>query len=114
MEADAIGECIATALILSLGPIMIALSVPLALGKIKPNLWYGFRTAKTLSDPKIWFPANRICGKSGILVGTLLFATNVGIEFVLQGDHALIAHVIAISVWIGVWISHGFWKLQQL
>src|ERR1700680_2010080 len=38
------------------------LTVPLALGKVPPNRFYGFRTQKTPSSPAIWYPANRIMG----------------------------------------------------
>ena len=41
---------------------IIALSIPMVLGKVSPNRVYGFRTPKTLSSPSIWYPANRISG----------------------------------------------------
>lgn len=42
--------------------VVAAASVPTILGKVGPNLAYGFRTPKTLSDPDIWYPANRASG----------------------------------------------------
>ena len=41
------------------GILMILLAIPLYLGKIKPNLWYGFRIRKTLENPEIWYPVNK-------------------------------------------------------
>ena len=41
-----------------MGLTFIALSIPLLLGKVPPNHWYGFRTRLTLSDPQIWYPVN--------------------------------------------------------
>ena len=38
--------------------ITIAISIPLVLRKVPPNVWYGFRTRKTLSDTSIWYEAN--------------------------------------------------------
>jgi formate hydrogenlyase subunit 3/multisubunit Na+/H+ antiporter MnhD subunit len=35
------------------------LCVPLLLGKVAPNGYYGFRTAKTMSSHEIWYVANR-------------------------------------------------------
>ena len=42
----------------------IAISVPLILRKVPPNLLYGFRTRKTMSDPRIWYAANALGGKN--------------------------------------------------
>ena len=41
-----------------MGLLLIVLSIPLLLGKVPPNHWYGFRTRLTLSDPRIWYPVN--------------------------------------------------------
>jgi uncharacterized membrane protein len=38
--------------------ITIAICIPLVLRKVPPNLFYGVRTRKTLSDPRIWYEAN--------------------------------------------------------
>jgi uncharacterized membrane protein len=43
--------------------VLIALiSVPLILGLVPRNRLYGVRTRKTLSDDRIWYPANRLGG----------------------------------------------------
>lgn len=45
-------------------PLLVLLvSAPMALGKVRPNGIYGFRTEKTLSTPDIWYPANRASGR---------------------------------------------------
>ena len=44
------------------GAILGLLSVPLIKGKVPPNPWYGFRVRRTLSDPAVWYPANRYAG----------------------------------------------------
>jgi uncharacterized membrane protein len=46
-----------------LAVVNIAISIPLILRKIPPNVLYGFRTKKTLSDSRIWYEANAIGGK---------------------------------------------------
>jgi SdpI/YfhL protein family len=51
------------------GCLLTALSIPLILGKIGPNPWYGFRVKKTLSDPAIWYPANAYAGKRLFVLG---------------------------------------------
>ena len=46
-------------LFLSVGGLLALISVPLILGKVGPNPWYGFRVKKTLDDPVAWYAANR-------------------------------------------------------
>ena len=42
--------------------LLIAVSLPMILGKVPPNRIYGFRDATTLVDPEAWYQANRIAG----------------------------------------------------
>lgn len=42
--------------------VVLALSIPMILGKVPPNSAYGFRTPKTLSSDEVWYPANRAAG----------------------------------------------------
>jgi hypothetical protein len=53
------------------GLLITGLSIPMILRKLKPNGWYGFRTPKTLSDEKIWYPANVYSGKILLAVGII-------------------------------------------
>jgi SdpI/YfhL protein family len=70
------------------GCLLAALSIPLILGKIGPNSWYGFRVKKTLNDPAIWYPANAYAAKRLFVVGLagclsafmLYFVPNIGID----------------------------------
>lgn len=39
-------------------------AVPLALGKVPRNPWYGLRTRKTLASDAVWYPANRYAGRA--------------------------------------------------
>jgi hypothetical protein len=47
-------------LFLCVGCLFCGISLPLLLGMIGPNPWYGFRVKKTLDDPAVWYPANRV------------------------------------------------------
>lgn len=51
------------------GLLVVGLSIPMILGKVKPNWWYGFRTPKTLSDERIWYKANAYAGKLLLVIG---------------------------------------------
>jgi uncharacterized membrane protein len=57
--------------------ILATLCVPLILGKIGPNPWYGFRVRRTLEDPVIWYKANAYAGKALILtaIAMIVFST---------------------------------------
>ncbi|MDF1740397.1 MAG: SdpI family protein [Verrucomicrobiales bacterium] len=46
-------------LLIGIGILTIALSVPMYLGKVKRNGFYGFRTPLTLSSDEVWYPSNR-------------------------------------------------------
>jgi len=42
--------------------LLIAVSLPMILGKVPLNRIYGFRDATTLEDPEAWYQANRVAG----------------------------------------------------
>jgi hypothetical protein len=46
-----------------IGLVSMALAVPLILGKIPPNRWYGYRTKRTLERNEIWYLTNAYAGK---------------------------------------------------
>jgi uncharacterized membrane protein len=54
--------------------VLIAASIPLILEKVGPNRYYGFRTAKTLSSPEIWYAANRIAGRDLVIAGLVVLS----------------------------------------
>jgi uncharacterized membrane protein len=60
-----------------LPPLTLLVSIPLILGWVKPNPWYGVRTRKTRSSPGIWYRANRmggICLALATLIALALWA----------------------------------------
>jgi uncharacterized membrane protein len=56
--------------------LLIGISVPLIKRRVRPNVWYGFRTPKTLSNEPIWYDANEFCGRMLLLAG---LATLLGV-----------------------------------
>jgi len=54
---------------LSIGLLVIVIAIPMILGRVKPNNWYGFRTRTTLSTPDIWYPANAYAGRLLVWLG---------------------------------------------
>lgn len=51
--------------------LMILVSVPMVMRRLPPNALYGFRTPKTLSNPQIWYEANRRAGVNLIVAAIL-------------------------------------------
>ncbi len=51
---------------------LFILAIPLALGLIPRNRFYGMRTAKTLSDERVWYSANRITGVA-VMVASVIY-----------------------------------------
>jgi len=90
------------------GLLLICLSIPLVLGKVPPNSIYGCRTRKTLSDPKIWYGANRISGRDFLVSGVLVLVSSIAMLVFGQGvnpDHAVITllSVMLLSVAGAAW-----------
>lgn len=84
--------------------ICVALGLPLALGLVPPNVWYGFRTRLTLHNRPAWDAANRAAGWS-------FAATGVAVYIASQGSRpAAVATLfggIAVSAALGFWRSHA-------
>src|SRR5579884_1479506 len=55
--------------------LFMGISMPLIRRQVKPNLWYGFRTRKTLSDERIWYAANEFSGRLLFVAGLLIAFT---------------------------------------
>ncbi|MCX6591739.1 MAG: SdpI family protein [Acidobacteria bacterium] len=61
-----------------------ALAIPLILQRVPPNIWYGFRTSKTLSDPRIWYQANATSGRYLLVASLLSLALGAGLIWLGQ------------------------------
>jgi len=52
--------------------ILLLISVPLVLGRIPRNRFYGVRTRKTLSDERVWLAVNRLAGRL-VIASSLIY-----------------------------------------
>jgi uncharacterized membrane protein len=59
------------------GIFLILSALPMLYNCVKPNPWYGFRVPKTLSDERIWYPANSYAAKGMILTGIITIVVAV-------------------------------------
>lgn len=89
-------------------------SVPLLLGFIPRNRFYGVRTAKTLSDDRVWYPVNRLAA-AAVMMGSgvyAMFAALVPYErlasdnFVTWGIH-LAGFTVPIIIGLGLVIWYA-------
>jgi uncharacterized membrane protein len=64
------------------GILMVALAVPLAMGWVRPNLWYGVRVGKTMEDPQLWYAANRVAGRWLTLAGVVFLIAAIGLRWI--------------------------------
>jgi len=91
--------------------ITIAVALPLVMEKVPPNLWYGFRTRKTLSDPAIWYRANYLGGVDLLFAGIIALIVNAVVAVTVDPILALpIESAVMISTAMGALV---LWALQM-
>lgn len=78
------------------GLLIMGISIPLILQKIPPNLFYGWKTRKSLSNKQIWYKVNKYSGKDLFIVGLVVCA----VAFVLLVFRTKLSE--AVIVWIGL------------
>jgi uncharacterized membrane protein YedE/YeeE len=66
-----------TAQFTAVGLLIASVAVRLVMGRVPPNRLYGFRTAKTLSEERIWYAANRVAGWDLLVAGLIIAAALV-------------------------------------
>jgi uncharacterized membrane protein len=91
--------------------IIMGLSIPLLLGVVGPNGLYGFRTAKTLSNPDIWYAANKVAGLDLLLASAVMFITTLlifGPGKRLSTNQVGLINLGVVVVALGVAIAHSF------
>ena len=78
-----------------LGAFFVALSVPLARRKIRPNHWYGLRVPATLADERVWYEANARAGRGMLVLGMLVMALGA------------LLYLVEMPSWLGItlWLS---------
>lgn len=99
------------------GLLFIALSVPLIQERVPPNSTYGFRTAKSLSDPKIWYEISRISGVHLLLAGVLITLGSVAMFFLgqhLQPSQVIMPLFLLMVFTLSGAAIHGYLVLRKM
>jgi len=60
--------------------IFVLIGLPMALGLVPPNAFYGIRTAETLAVDEIWYAANSVAGTAAVVFGLTGTAINIGVR----------------------------------
>jgi uncharacterized membrane protein len=99
------------------GLLFIALSIPLIQERVPPNSFYGFRTAKSLSDSKIWYEINRLSGIDLLIAGALISLESLAMLFQGHGVRprqvALALRLLMVFTLSGAAL-HGFMMLRRM
>jgi hypothetical protein len=64
------------------GLLLVGLSIPLILGKIKTNGFYGFRVKSTMENPALWYAVNTYAGWRLLATGLVTVVSAIGLYFV--------------------------------
>jgi uncharacterized membrane protein len=94
------------------GAVLIGFSLPLILGRVPPNPWYGFRVGRSIDDPKLWYPVNAYSGRwllaVGVLQIVLALALYAGTELDVDRYALLVAGVAVGLLGIGFFQSYRY------
>ncbi|RPI35015.1 MAG: SdpI family protein [Chloroflexota bacterium] len=67
---------------ISSGTLLALLALPMLRSKIRPNLFYGFRVARTLEDPDLWYAVNKHFAVRMIFSGASIVLSSILLYFV--------------------------------
>lgn len=104
-------------LFLLTGLIFMAIGLPLIMGKVKPNRWYGFRTRKTLSNTRVWYPANKVMGYDILLAGIVMAIAATILLLIgqrLDVSTSAAINLIVMLITLGLAVAHSFAVLRKL
>ena len=98
------------------GLLMAVAGLPLLRRKIGPNRLYGFRVARTLNDPAVWYEANAFAGRCLVWTGLATVVGTIGLVLVpgIDGVTFALACLSIVAVGLTVTIVLTFRLLDRL
>jgi uncharacterized membrane protein len=94
--------------------ITIVTAIPLVLRKVPPNLFYGFRTPKTLATRDIWYRANYLGGVNLLVASILCLFVNPMISMSLEHSVAILVKLGVIVVAMSVAMTVSLLQVKNL
>lgn len=98
------------------GIVFMLISVPTVFQLVPPNNHWGFRVAKTFSDERIWYAANRIAGIDLFLAGlAIVIGVIVTVRQVRYDPRQAnrICFLIFLLCSLAA-LTHSFWALSRM
>ena len=91
--------------------VTILISIPLVLRIVPPNLFYGFRTRKTLSNTVLWYEANYRGGVNLIVASVIALIARF---VIMQMFPAEAAGLLSMGVLAVVTLASAFISMRQV
>jgi uncharacterized membrane protein len=88
---------ILTLVFVTVGLVLIAISVPLIRRRVKPNWWYGVRLPATFADKWVWYEANAASGRDILVIGVLLVVLSVVLPWTGLSENAYALTISAVA-----------------
>jgi hypothetical protein len=86
----------------ALGPVLILLSIPLALRWVPRNRLYGFRVRATLRHDAVWYDVNAHSARQFIVLGAVMVALQFVLPLAFRDQVLLALAVIGIALIIAI------------
>ena len=99
------------------GLVLIGISIPLIMRKVPPNSFYGCRTRKTLSNPRIWYEANHIAGIDFCIAGAVVLFSSLAMLVLGQksdANYAVATLLVILLASVGAASWHGLIKIKRM
>jgi uncharacterized membrane protein len=75
--------------------VIAALGIPLWVGMVPPNHYYGVRNASTLADEAVWYAVNRAAGRDLVAVGAVALVLSTAL---LRTEIGGVAYAVVMTV----------------
>src|SRR5438477_6175562 len=97
--------------------LLFFVAVPLVLGVIPRNRFYGVRTARTLSDDGVWYAVNRLAGASIMAATGVYGALAAIVPYDSMAPDSLWTwwiHVIGFAAPVAAGLAASLWYAKRL
>lgn len=98
----------------SSGLLCLLLALPMMLGRVGINPLYGFRTRKSMSDPRIWDLANRAAGRALMWAGGVTMLGSPSLLLIDNEDVQVPGMLVLVTIPVLAATAYSFWYLSRI